>query len=209
MRRIVLGIIILACAKPSGQAHTSAVTANADRQDETLRRELLTRADADQSVRLALITKQQQGVTPDSLDMARMIAVDTANTAWLRQIIAERGWPGKTLVGADGANAAFLFVQHADRDTAFQAATLRMLERAYAAGEATGQQLALLTDRVATARGQRQVYGSQADIVAGHVILKPIADSAGVDARRARVGLPPLAEYVRMLDSLYAPRPRR
>jgi hypothetical protein len=160
-------------------------------------------------VRLALITKQQHGLTPDSLDIARVIAVDTANTAWLRQIIAERGWPGKILVGADGANAAFLFVQHADRDTAFQAAALPLLERAYAAGEATGQQLALLTDRVATARGQRQVYGSQADIVAGHVIVKPIADSARVDARRARVGLPPLAEYIRMLDSLYTRPPRR
>lgn len=209
MRRIVLGIIILACAKPGGQAPASAVTATAARQDETLRRELLTRADADQAVRLALITKQQHGLTPDSLDIARVIAVDTANTAWLRQIIAERGWPGKILVGADGANAAFLFVQHADRDTAFQAAALPLLERAYAAGEATGQQLALLTDRVATARGQRQVYGSQADIVAGHVIVKPIADSARVDARRARVGLPPLAEYIRMLDSLYTRPPRR
>ena len=209
MRRIVLGVIIFACAKPSGQALPSAVTAAAEGHDETLRQQFLTRTDVDQSVRLALMTKQRQGLTPDSLDIARLIAVDTANTAWLRRIIAKRGWPGKTLVGADGANAAFLLVQHADRDTAFQAAVLRLLERAYAAGEATGQQLALLTDRVAAARGQRQVYGSQADIVAGHVILKPIADSAGVDARRARVGLPPLAEYVRMLDSLYTPPPRR
>lgn len=72
---------MLACAKPSGQAPTPAVTATAERQDETLRRELLTRADADRSVRLALMTKQQQGVTPDSLDLARMVAVDTANTA--------------------------------------------------------------------------------------------------------------------------------
>jgi hypothetical protein len=148
--------------------------------------------------------KQQQSLTLDSLDIAHVIAVDEANTAWLRRVVAERGWPGKARVGADGADAAFLLVQHADRDTAFQAAVLPLLERAFAAGQASGQHLALLTDRVATARGQPQVYGSQADIVAGRVILKPIADSAGVDARRTRMGLPPLAEYVRVLDSLYA-----
>lgn len=220
MRRIFLGILMLACAKPSGHPPALAVTATAGRQDETLRRDLLTRVEEDQSVRLALMRKLQQGLTPDSLDMARMSVIDTANTAWLRRVVAERGWPGKTLVGADGANAAFLLVQHADRDTAFQAAVLPLLERFYAAGEVSGQQLALLTDRVATARGQPQVYGSQAEAdtaagwrlrtsSSGHVILKPIADSAGVDARRFRVGLSPLAEYVRVLDSLYTPQLRR
>ncbi|HEY4955929.1 MAG TPA: DUF6624 domain-containing protein [Gemmatimonadaceae bacterium] len=206
MRRILLGILLLACAKPSGHGAASAIMATAGPRDETLRSDLLTRAEADQSARLALMRKQQQGLTPDSLDIARMIEVDEANTAWLRRVLAVRGWPGKTLVGADGADAAFLFIQHADRDTAFQAAVLPLLEQAFAAGEASGQHFALLTDRVATARRQPQIYGSQADIVAGHVVLKPIADSAGVDARRARVGLPPLAEYVRVLDSLYAPR---
>lgn len=208
MRRIVLGIFMLACAKPSGHPPASATVEASEWQDETLRRHLLTRVEADQAIRLALMRKEQQGLSLDSLDLASMIAVDTANTTWLRRVVAERGWPGKTLVGADGANAAFLLAQHADRDTAFQAVVLPLLERAYPAGEVTGEQLALLTDRVATARGQRQVYGSQANIVAGAVILKPIADSAGVDARRARVGLPPLAEYVRLLNSLYTPQRR-
>jgi hypothetical protein len=177
-------------------------------RDEALRRELLARLERDQAVRLALARKQQQGQTLDSLDVERVLAVDTANTAWLERVIAARGWPGRSLVGSDAANAAFLLVQHADRDTAFQARVLPLLERAYAAGEAEGQQVALLTDRLAIARGAPQVYGSQADIISGRIVLKPIADSAGVDARRARMGLPPLAEYVRMLDSLYARRPK-
>jgi hypothetical protein len=33
-------------------------------------------------------------------------------------------------------------------------------------------------------------------------VLDPIADSAGVDARRKRMGLPPLAEYLRLVDSM-------
>jgi hypothetical protein len=32
--------------------------------------------------------------------------------------------------------------------------------------------------------------------------LDPIADSAGVDARRKSMGLPPLAEYLRLVDSM-------
>ena len=150
--------------------------------------------------------KQQAGELPDSLDVARAMSVDSANTRWLNIVVAQRGWPGRTLVGADGANAAFLLAQHADRDTAFQAQMLPLVTSAYDAGEVEGQAVALLTDRVAVARGRPQVYGSQASVVAGRVVLKPIADSAGVDARRARLGLPPLGVYVRLLDSLYVGR---
>jgi hypothetical protein len=174
-----------------------------------LRRELLARLEADQAARLALQKKQQHGQSADSFDAERFAAVDTANTRWLKGVVAAHGWPGRSLVGADGADAAFILVQHADRDTAFQAQVLPLLERAVAMGEAEGQQLALLTDRLAIARGSPQVYGTQAAIVDGRVILKPIADSTRVDERRARVGLPPLAEYLAILDSLYAPqRPR-
>jgi Family of unknown function (DUF6624) len=41
-------------------------------------------------------------------------------------------------------------------------------------------------------------------LVAGRAVPKPIRDSADVDARRATVGLPPLREYLRMLDSVNA-----
>ena len=130
-----------------------------------------------------------------------MSSVDAANTRWLAEQVARRGWLGRTTVGEDGADAAFVLVQHADADTAFQARVLPLLARAYHAREATGQQLALLTDRVATARAQPQVYGTQVMLVAGRAVLMPIGDSAGVDARRAAVGLPPLRDYLRLLDS--------
>jgi hypothetical protein len=40
----------------------------------------------------------------------------------------------------------------------------------------------------------------------GKWILDPIADSLRVDERRASMGLPPLAEYLRLVDSLLAPQ---
>ena len=208
MHRItIVWLLLCACVGSQGGRPSAAADRAAARpQDAGLRHELLRRVEADQAVRLDFMRKQQRGEPPDSLDLDHFLAVDTSNTAWLEGVVAARGWPGRSLVGADGANAAFLLVQHADRDTAFQARVLPLLEREYATGEAEGQQVALLTDRLAGARGQPQVYGTQADISDGRVVLKHIRDSAGVDVRRARMGLPPLAKYVRLLDSLYTRR---
>ena len=150
----------------------------------------------------------RDGKKPDSALIARLRAVDAENTTWLSALVARNGWPGRSLVGVDGADAALVLVQHADADTAFQARALQLLARAYRKGEVTGQQLALLTDRVATARGNPQVYGTQLEVVAGRAVLKPLIDSAGVDGRRAAVGLPPLREYLRMVDSASARAPR-
>ena len=35
--------------------------------------------------------------------------------------------------------------------------------------------------------------------------LDPLEDEANVDTRRAEVGLPPLAEYVKQLEAVYGP----
>ncbi len=94
-------------------------------------------------------------------------------------------------------------MQHADRDTSFQARVLPLLEAAHRRGQAQGQHVALLTDRLATARGEPQVYGTQAALSDGRMVVGPIRDSSDVDARRTAMGLPPLAEYLRVLDSLY------
>ena len=167
-------------------------------RDETLRAELLVRGQKDQEAREPFLAG-----FPDSISLVAMNAVDVSNTTFLKRVVAERGWPGVSLVGRDGEQAAFLILQHATLDTAFMAQTLPLLERAYAAKEAEGQQVALLTDRVARQRGQPQRYGTQASIVGGRFVLDPIADSANVDRRRAQLGMPPVARYMQLLDSLY------
>lgn len=167
-------------------------------RDETLRAELLVRGQKDQEVRQVFMTGRA-----DSAAVEQMNAVDRSNTIFLKRIVGERGWPGASLVGKDGEQAAFLIVQHATLDTAFMAQSLPLLERAWAAGEAEGQQVALLTDRVARQRGQPQTYGTQASIVGGRFVLDPIADSVNVDARRARLGMPSVGRYMQLLDSLY------
>ncbi len=133
-----------------------------------------------------------------------LTAVDSANLAWLKPLLLTNGWPTREALGSDGVEAVFLLVQHADRDPAFQAAMLPFLESAYREGEIDGQSLALLTDRVAKAQGRPQVYGTQTTIHGRDLVIDPIADSEAVDARRAQLGLPPLAVYKHMLDSVLA-----
>jgi hypothetical protein len=203
MRSSIIVAFAFAIALPAlagAQTSAPAVPPTPPR-DEALRAALVSRGRQDQAVREVFLAGHHQ----DSTDISRMTAVDADNTSFLKRVVAERGWPGRSLVGSDGATAAFLIVQHS-ADTSFQAKVLPLIEKAFAAGDAEGQQVALLTDRVARHRGQKQVYGTQASIVGGRFVLDPISDSAQVDARRARVGMPPVAAYMRILDSLYATR---
>jgi hypothetical protein len=198
MRRTLAAVLVVAApAILSAQAGVAAPPM----RDEALRAALISRGREDQAVREVFLAGHHQ----DTTDLRRMSDVDADNTNFLKKIVAERGWPGRSLVGSEATNAAFLIVQHSP-DTTFQAQVLPLLEKAYAAGEAEGQQVALLTDRVAVQRGRPQVYGTQASVVNGRFKLNPIADSANVDARRAKLGMPPVAAYMRILDSLYSTR---
>ena len=72
-------------------------------------------------------------------------------------------------------------------------------ERLGRSGELPLADLALLADRILVHRGQPQRYGSQFDIVNGRLVPAPVADLAALDERRASVGLPTMAEYIKVL----------
>ena len=131
-----------------------------------------------------------------------MARIDSSNTAWLKDYVSQWGWPTAQQVGRDGVEAAFLIVQHAVHDTAFMRAMLQPIEQAYRRGDLEGGAVALLTDRVEVKAGRPQIYGTQLSLREGRWVLDPIADSSAVDARRQRLGLPPLAEYLRLVDSV-------
>ena len=170
--------------------------------NDNLRSELLLRARTDQAAREAFMLKRLTGGVLDSLDIARLSAVDTSNTGWLKRVIARQGWPTRAQVGSDGVRAALLLVQHADLDSAFQSRVLPLIQQSYAAGDLPGADVAMFTDRVAVSHGRPQLYGTQAKLVNGRWMAAPISDSAAVDVRMAKMGLPPLRDYFRVLDSL-------
>jgi hypothetical protein len=105
-------------------------------------------------------------------------------------------------VGDSAVLAAWLILQHSPFND-WQSEMLPILERFAAAGELPRSDLAVFTDRVLVHQGQPQRYGSQFDLVNGRLVSARVADLPGLDARRAEVGLPPMAEYVRMLADFY------
>ncbi len=148
-----------------------------------LRAELLRRVELDQAAR--------KGDDPEAVG-----EVDAANLPWLKDVIARIGWPGRSVVGDDGAEAAWLLAQHADRDRAFQRQCLDLLTAAADLGEASQKNVAYLTDRVLVADGEPQEYGTQITTRRGKWEPLPLRDPQTVDERRAAVSLGPLADYV-------------
>jgi hypothetical protein len=172
-----------------------------------LREELLKRLERDQAIRNEGIKKGAD--THDAALEARTRDIDSGNTARMKEIVKQFGWPGPDLVGEDGRDAAFILVQHADYQ--FQKEMLPLVREAYKADKLPGQFYALLLDRVLVAEGKPQVYGTQAKGQwKGHEpVLEPIEDEANVDKRRAEVGLPPLAEYLVTLKQFYFPKDKK
>jgi hypothetical protein len=172
-----------------------------------LRMELIARKDREQRLRPELVEWQQKNpnASPEEVqERWRPIGeVDSENTAWLKPQMAALGWPGFGRVGRDGEGAAFLIVQHSpDRD--FQKQALELLQAAVATGEGSPSGMALLMDRVRVFGGQPQVYGSQGAYQPdGSIGPGEIEDRDSVDARRLRVGLEPLDDYIKGLNRFY------
>lgn len=160
---------------------------------EAIRQQLLAMVAEDRRVRadLAATGELYQGYAPRMEDVHRRNAED------LLAIVREHGWPGRALVGEDGMHAAWLVLQHAIVVPDVQRGCLPMLREAVAHGDATAAQVAYLEDRIAFFERRPQRYGTQFDWdERGFMSPWPVEDPDGVDARRAEVGLPPMADRI-------------
>jgi hypothetical protein len=185
-------------------------------QAPSLRQELLAMEKEDQEVRTSVFRALgEKGITPGDnkpiTDFAlmqvlleqtgKLAAVDQKNRTRLKEVVDKHGWPGKSLAGKDGAHAAWLLVQHADADLAFQKRCLDLMKAA-PKGDVEAQDIAYLTDRVLVAQKKKQVYGTQLHRQGAKLTPQPIEDEANVDKRRAEVGLGPLAEYLKTAQTV-------
>ena len=177
-------------------------------QNIPLKRELATIRESDQGPRRAMGPMQQRykngGPQLDSL-YQQMKLQDIQNEARVKAIIAQYGWPSKSLVGAAGSSTAFLVLQHSNLATIQE--YLPLIRQAATKGELGKSDLALMEDRVLIFQQKPQVYGSQvrSNATTGQMEFFPIADEAHVDERRATMGLGTLAEYGKMLNINYVP----
>ena len=166
-----------------------------------LQRELVSMAQSDQSIRNDIAKIGWNTPPPELLEKLRLI--DAKNTKRLKEIIEQHAWVNENLVGRSGVSAAFLIVQHSS-DLKFQEAMLPHLKRSFLNGEGvSGQEFALLQDRVLVHQNKLQLYGTQLNILDGELVFDPIFDEEHVDKRRAEVGLPPLDEYQKIVADAY------
>ena len=195
---VLLGFAVALCGcavRPARMIQTTSVTM------PSLREELLAMGKADQEVRVIFTQKKIEDFTPE--EIAKLNGGDAERQHRLKEIIHQYGWPTRKMVGQDGVDAAFLIVQHADSDHAFQKSMLPLVQAAFVHHEIRGEEFAMLTDRVLVGDGKPQRYGTQVDLTDGKLTPFPIEDEAHVDKRRAKMGMMPMADYLQLLRSFY------
>jgi hypothetical protein len=182
--------------------------------NESVRRELVRMGEDNQKHRQEMMVLMDRLAASDSEKMAkkwkqaveRQNELDGKNRQRLDEIVKEHGWPKKSVFGEEASGVAFLIVQHAETD--YQKKYLPLIKEAVAQKEARQSDLAMLEDRILTREGNKQIYGTQLRLnqTTQRMELYPIEDEANVDARRAAVGLEPLAEYLKKAIGIdYAP----
>jgi hypothetical protein len=140
------------------------------------------------------------------LTAQHVVATVIRNTARLREIVAASGWPGRSLVGEDGATAAWLLLQHTNsRVTTIRTAAgdefcrscLVLLRTAVVQGEAHPRHLAAVADSLRLSNGDPPEFASLSEQYLvdrdGRLIIRRDVDVAAIDERRAAIGLPSLA----------------
>ncbi len=128
--------------------------------------------------------------------------IDVRHTERMKEIVSEIGWPTISKVGVEGASNAWLLVQHADHDVAFQEQCLNLMKEA-PVGELDKTDTAYLEDRVRVNQGRGQLYGTQFTQENSQHIPRPIEDEENVDERRAELGMGPLSEQIAHMYNKY------
>ena len=140
----------------------------------------------------------------------RMARVHRRNARRLRRIIEAIGWPGADLVGSDGAEAAWLILQHAISEPDLLRRALPLLMTAAREGKADAAHAAMLEDRIRFFEGRPQRYGTQLDWDAvGSLSPGEIEDPEKLAERRDAVGLRPLEEHIEDVRSRAAAEGQR
>ena len=162
-------------------------------REPALRAELGRRFERDQKVRRDILER------PSSMHAQRtMDQVDGSNAVWLGELVAGKGFPTAAEVGEQGVRDAYLLMHHAGFAPQLKAALLPVLEKRFADGDLSADDLARFTDRILKDQGERQRYGTQFSPQAMGGQYFGLPDEASlreVEANRRALGVMPLADY--------------
>ena len=125
---------------------------------------------------------------------------DIEHATEFKKIVSTYGWPTIPMVDEKTSKNAWLLVQHSDHDLPFQKHCLKLMKNALKKYDKSISKtfIAYLTDRVLTAEGKKQLFGTQFKRNAdGNMTLKPISDRRNVNKRRNGYGMETLEEYLK------------
>lgn len=111
--------------------------------------------------------------------------------------ILKAGWPKKEIVGEQGNRTICNVLQHSDPEIRVE--YLPLMKKAVLDKELDPQLLVRAEDRIATDKGELQIYGGQMKYYRESKSFNvwPVYDPMNIDKRRAEIGLGPIAEYLK------------
>ena len=125
-----------------------------------------------------------------------MKQADSLNLVEVERILSRFGWLSSAKIGLEANRASFMVIQHAD--LVVQEKYLPLMSEAVKQGALKASSFALLQDRMALRKGQKQIYGSQVawNMKTNQYYVMAMENPDQVDQRRASVGLVPIAVYI-------------
>lgn len=150
---------------------------------------------------LEKVLKDDQKFRDPNYDHFRQDSLDRKNIQVVAKIIDSLGWLGEDKIGTDANLALFVAIQHA-RDLETMEKYLAVMKKAVLNGNAKKKQLAYLIDRVELLNNRKQIYGTQLSFKNnGRAYVGNILDSMQLNARRKKMELDPIENYLKIVDS--------
>ena len=128
---------------------------------------------------------------------AQIASQVSINLFKITSIIDNKSWLGIEEASYLGNQTLFLVIQHAELQT--QQQYLPMMRKAVSKGKASAVDLAYLEDRIAVAKGEKQIYGNQVqqDLETGNYNVPTILGPEQDNTRRKSIGLRSLESYLK------------
>tara|TARA_B110000014_G_C19912179_1_gene472045 strand:+ start:89 stop:769 length:681 start_codon:yes stop_codon:yes gene_type:complete len=119
------------------------------------------------------------------------------NERKVKVILDKYGWPGKDIIGEQGNWTICNVIQHSDNEVRVK--YLPMMRQAVKDKKLHPRFLVRTEDRIATERGDLQIYGGQMKYYPETKSFNvwPVYDPVNIDKRRAEIGLEPISEFLK------------
>jgi uncharacterized protein DUF6624 len=178
----------------------SAMFLAAQTEFPKIREELLKMEQVDQDARMKCMNGSADAQVKCLAEISKTI--DGPNTKRLTEIFDQIGFPNTAKVGRDGMQAYMILLQHAPTEE-LRVRSLKPITAAFKNKELPPMDYANFVDRLRLHQGKKQLYGSGFEFKDGKMVMSPTEDLKNLEKRRAKIGLPTLAEYTKVLSEMY------